>query len=571
VPANELAAEEAPADAMKWQVFTSAAGRFRVQMPGTPVLADAPAGPFGPPPGFPPGMMPPGMAAPGIGPPGPGFGPPITHRFELTLGDTVFSVHYQDLPEAALEQMPIDPGLDQVRQQVLSSNRGLLVSEERAEIRGQPGRYWVIEIPGKGYLLQKTYVVRLGSGHRLFALVLRGPKAQPSSQVSDKFFASFELTESPLAATAVAGRSGNPVAWPRGNRPDAQPSPAAPKPEKIPGTVIGPQLIIEDPILAANHIAFAPDGSGLAIAHDKAGYLKLYDAGSGKLKRSYQDAAGSMGVTQTVAFSGDGDLVACGCSNGKVVVWKTATGARRVLAPPHPPPEKQGRLRGEDNVVVAFGHEGALVASAGADLVVRLWDVSTGKPQAELKGHQNYIIALAFSPDDKMLATGSSDRTVRFWNIATNESEGVLQSPDMVSGLAFLPDGRTLVTGGSSGTLRLWDLNTKLLQTQMIPPRPHDIWRMTLSPDGKLVASGSSDGSIDVWDVNAHQIRMLQHAHPVQVVAVAFSPDGQFLAGASGRTVKVWSVAELQSQKPMATTTTMLVQPRRPAPLRQPR
>ena len=58
---------------------------------------------------------------------------------------------------------------------------------------------------------------------------------------------------------------------------------------------------------------------------------------------------------------------------------------------------------------VAFAPDGKTLASAGADNVVRLWEVGTWKPTGVLKGHTDCVSALAFNRHGRYLVTGSFD------------------------------------------------------------------------------------------------------------------------------------------------------------------
>jgi WD40 repeat protein len=88
------------------------------------------------------------------------------------------------------------------------------------------------------------------------------------------------------------------------------------------------------------------------------------------------------------------------------------------------PPVKRSALirileHGAGIEAIAWSPDGRLLASSGADHVVRLWDPTTGKPMAALKGHARGVEALVWSPDGALLASGSDDGTVRLWVAAS--------------------------------------------------------------------------------------------------------------------------------------------------------
>jgi WD40 repeat protein len=64
---------------------------------------------------------------------------------------------------------------------------------------------------------------------------------------------------------------------------------------------------------------------------------------------------------------------------------------------------------------VAFSPDGTLLASAGDDGAVRLWDAATGVPVRTLTGHSGCVLAVAFSPDEALLASAGDDGAVRLW------------------------------------------------------------------------------------------------------------------------------------------------------------
>lgn len=66
---------------------------------------------------------------------------------------------------------------------------------------------------------------------------------------------------------------------------------------------------------------------------------------------------------------------------------------------------------------VAFSCDGRLLGAGMEDMVVRVWQVATGKEVASFTGHKGAIRSVAFSPDGRLLASGSDDMFVRIWDV----------------------------------------------------------------------------------------------------------------------------------------------------------
>jgi WD40 repeat protein len=151
---------------------------------------------------------------------------------------------------------------------------------------------------------------------------------------------------------------------------------------------------------------------------------------------------------------------------------------------------------------VALTADGKLLARAGTDKTVDLWDVASGKKLHTLKGHTVPILKVAFSPDGKTLAsiTGSwlpNDvlGEVKLWDVATGKERVSLQGhPERGSCLAFSPDGKTLAS--AAGNVKLWDVETGKEKLEIRVGASS----LAFSPDGKTLATGAG-GSVILWDV----------------------------------------------------------------------
>jgi len=209
--------------------------------------------------------------------------------------------------------------------------------------------------------------------------------------------------------------------------------------------------------------------------------------------------------------------------------------------------EQAHRLEGHEKWVmgVGFDREGTVLASAGGDNTVRLWERATGKPLAVLKGHEDLVHSVAFSPAGGLLVSASKDHTVRIWNPVTHaEVRKYAKHAHPVFGAVFTPNGRCVASVDESGELRMWNVKSG-----------EDVWTthasrdrtqsLAISPDGKTLATGSDDTTISLWNAaNGKPLGSL-HGHEHSVIDLEFSPDGRVLASAGydDKTVRLWDWA----------------------------
>jgi len=173
---------------------------------------------------------------------------------------------------------------------------------------------------------------------------------------------------------------------------------------------------------------------------------------------------------------------------------------------------------------------GPLLATAGDDHLVRIWDTQSGELLYRLAEHADWVRALAFSPDGRLLASGGNDRQILLWDPYRGEKDRVVaELPCAIAGLAFSPDGSLLATVGFDDVLRLFDTGTWKLSRKLDCPSG-DVRAVAFSPDGKILAAGGRSGVVRMWSALSWNVLRDVPAHERRVRGLAFSPDGSLLA-----------------------------------------
>ncbi len=186
-----------------------------------------------------------------------------------------------------------------------------------------------------------------------------------------------------------------------------------------------------------------------------------------------------------------------------------------------------------------------LLAAAGNDCIVRIWDMESGRSLHACVGHIGGVWSVCFSPDGNHVLSGGADGTIRVWSVQNGACIATLLGHTQgVRSLCFSPGGELLASGGEDGTVRLWG-NWGAPQAvhcvRILQEQGSIVWSVAFSPDGTRVAAGGHDRTIHLWDANSGSALMTLAGHTQYVTQICFSPDGAQLASSSyDKTVRVW-------------------------------
>jgi len=144
------------------------------------------------------------------------------------------------------------------------------------------------------------------------------------------------------------------------------------------------------------------------------------------------------------------------------------------------------------------------IATASDDKSLRLWDVQTGDPLVEFRGHANFVFSVKFNPQSSnLLVSGSFDETVKLWDVRSGECVSTLPAhSDPVTGVDFNRDGSCIVSGSHDGLVRIWDTATgECLKTLYAEGNHPPVSYVGYSPNGRFVLAGTLDSKLRLWDV----------------------------------------------------------------------
>ncbi|KAF8736796.1 hypothetical protein AX14_013895 [Amanita brunnescens Koide BX004] len=194
-----------------------------------------------------------------------------------------------------------------------------------------------------------------------------------------------------------------------------------------------------------------------------------------------------------------------------------------------------------------------LILSAGADKIAKIWshDSASGEyiPKSTIRTHKGEVSGLAVHPTSIILAVSSTDKTYSMHDLNTfNQIFRSAPADDPFASLAIHPDGTLLALGTPTSTIQIYDIRSGAIAATLAPEdsTPFSVHSLSFSENGYHLLAPSSLSSVAIWDLRKQKIA---HSIPLgddfKINKVTYDASAQFLgiAGSLGGRIfahKTW-------------------------------
>ncbi|MFH9355134.1 trypsin-like peptidase domain-containing protein [Kitasatospora sp. NPDC017646] len=224
---------------------------------------------------------------------------------------------------------------------------------------------------------------------------------------------------------------------------------------------------------------------------------------------------------------------------------------------------------GSSYAMVAASARGTLAAAAAVDQdrKLRIWDLADPAAPRLRSTINAGGTGIAFTPDGSHLAAACGTEGLCLWSLADPGKPSIAahlpkqtspaEPSTSITSMATSADGILLAAAAGNGDTFLWSIAQpsapKVLARLHNPTAqgPMSLAAVAFAPRGNMLATTVLGGKTQVWGLADPANPTSLFSQETGYKAVAFSPDGNLLAAASGRDVGLWRVGDPSRPEPI--------------------
>ncbi len=332
--------------------------------------------------------------------------------------------------------------------------------------------------------------------------------------------------------------------------------------------------------------AFDPTGQRFAVFDSPSLAVKVWNVATGQLVQTvalltYPPVSASPAITSSIAFSPDGTQIVAHI-NGRGHTFDVATGT--LLSMPTRGSHLIQGMAGAVLASVAYNHDGSLLATAGADATVQLWNTQTGQFAGLLETFGGAVTSVRFAANENQVVTRDAVGNLTLWGLDRNiPQRSELLQPRVIwnrtiAGVEVQQRGApgirfaqlAISQGGAAqialpaetGEVKLVDWKTGEVTSSI--SGTGQITGLAFHPEQPLLAAAYASKLVRLLNYESGAIVREWEVPEFPLSGLAFSLDGKHVVTV-GHDVMFWNIAtgqkDLQNELPSTALTAVAVNP----------